>query len=333
LLDSQLQKIKNSINLYNKPHKSFEEQIVHLKLNGLIIPNEAYALKKLSLINYYRLSAYSLSFQYPKKCSKMGMFLEDTKFDEIIRLYNFDAKLRKILFGALETIEIYIRTQIAYHHSKKYGALGYLIKENFQCSEDVFEELIENIKKECERSDEKFINHFRKKYETTDLPIWSIVEILSFGTISKIYYAMYNDDKKLISTQVPVTTTVFHNWLHSLTILRNICAHHSRAWNRELRVPFAIPSKNYLFDPLKKITKNKFKEEIDGKLIYENKEFDNNNSIFFALSVIKYIFDSIGEEVDFVTEIKNLIATHPNIDLKAMGFVDGWEKLDIWSDV
>ena len=65
----------------------------------------------------------------------------------------------------------------------------------------------------------------------------------------------------------------------------------------------------------------------------ENKEFDNNNSIFFALSVIKYIFDNIGEEVDFVTEIKNLIATHPNIDLKSMGFVANWENLDIWSDV
>ena len=56
-------------------------------------------------------------------------------------------------------------------------------------------------------------------------------------------------------------------------------------------------------------------------------------AIFFALSVIKYLFDCIGEEVDFIDEVKQLIAEHPIVDLNAMGFVDGWEKLDIWSDV
>jgi len=45
------------------------------------------------------------------------------------------------------------------------------------------------------------------------------------------------------------------------------------------------------------------------------------------------LFDSIGEEVDFVTEIKELLDTHPKVDKQAMGFVDGWENFDIWSDV
>lgn len=126
---------------------------------------------------------------------------------------------------------------------------------------------------------------------------------------------------------------MFGKWLHTFTIVENICAHHSRAWNKELKVPFAIPSNNYLFNPLRKITKSKFIKEINDELIYEDKEFDNNSSIFFALSVIKYLFDNIGEEVGFVNELKNLINSHPNIDLKAMGFVANWENLDIWSDV
>lgn len=312
---------------------TYEKQLEHLQSNGLVVHNKSYALKKLSHINYYRLSAYSLTFQYPKKSSKKGLFYEKTEFNDLIKLYDFDAKFRRLLFGALETIEIYVRTQIAYHHSQKYGAFGYLTKENFQCKQDDFDDLIDDIKNECKRSDEKFINHFKDNYGTTDLPIWGVVEILSFGTLSKLYYAMYNVDKKFVSQQIPVTTTVFCSWLHTFTILRNICAHHSRAWNRELRVPFLIPSSNTLFDPLRKITKLKFKEEIDGELIYENREFDNNNSIFFTLSVMKYIFDNIGEEVDFITEIQRLLALHPKIDLTAMGFVDGWEKLDIWSDV
>lgn len=333
MLNTQLQQIKNNHNAYTKPHLSFEEQLLHLKNNGLTIPNEAYALKKLSHINYYRLSAYFLTLQYPKDSSKQGSFYNVSEFREIIKLYNFDAKFRRILFGALETLEVYIRTQIAYQHTLKYGAFGYLKAESFQCGNDMFDNLIQDIKKESKRSDEKCINHFKNKYKTTDLPLWSVVEVLSFGTVSKLFYAMHNDDKKLVCQQIAVTTTVFHKWLHAFTILRNICAHHSRAWNRELRVPFAIPSKNSLFDPLRKITKLKFKKEAEDKLIYEDKEYDNNNSMFFALSVIKYIFDSIGEEVDFVMEIKQLLASHPEIDLKAMGFLDGWEDFDIWSDI
>ncbi len=333
MLSSQFQEIKNNLNTYKKPHLSFEKQLENLKKNGLTVPNSSYSLKKLSHINYYRLSSYFLTFQYPKQSTKVNQFYPKSEFRHIIRLYEFDVKFRRLLFGAMETIEVYVRTQIAYHHSAEYEAFGYLSNTNFQCNANVFEELIEDIKNESKRSDEKFIKHFKDKYGTTDLPIWSLVEVLSFGTLSKIFYAMHNDDKKRVIEQIPVTTTVFSKWLHSFTILRNICAHHSRAWNRELRVPFAIPSKNSMFDPLRKITKSKFKEEVDGALIYEKKEYDNNNSIFFSLSVIKYIFDNIGEEVNFITEIKQLLSVYPELDLKAMGFIDNWEKLDIWSDV
>lgn len=333
MLNSQLQQIKKNANSYNKPHLTFEKQIQKLKKNGLTISNDSFAIKKLSHTNYYRLSAYFLPFQYPKNSTFANKFFNDVEFRQIINLYDFDAKLRRLIFGALEVIEVYIRTQIAYHHSLKYGAFGYLEHSSFQCSIPVFDELMEDIKKESKRSDEMFISHFKEKYNTTNLPLWSVVEVLSLGALSKLFYAMHNDDKKLVCAQIPVTTTVFGKWLHAFTIVRNICAHHSRIWNKELRVSFAIPSKNVLFDPLRKITKSKFKEEKDGVLVYEDKEFDNNSSIFFALSVIKYLFDCIGEEVDFIDEVKQLIAEHPIVDLNAMGFVDGWEKLDIWSDV
>ena len=312
---------------------TFQQQIEKLKNNGLIVSNDSFAIKKLSHTNYYRLSAYFLPFQYPKNSTYANKFFNHVEFGQIISLYDFDAKLRRLVFGALEVIEVYVRTQIAYHHSLKYGAFGYLNHANFQCSDVVFNEIMEDVKKESKRSDEIFIKHFREKYNATDLPLWSVVEVLSLGTLSKLFYAMHNDDKIAVCAQISVTTTLFGKWLHALTIVRNICAHHSRAWNKELRVPFAIPAKNPLFDPLRKIKKMKFKEEKDGELIYEEKEFDNNSSIFFALSVIKYLFDSIGEEVDFVAEVKNLFATHPKVDKKAMGFIDGWEQLDIWSDV
>ncbi len=328
MLNSQLQQIKNRKNNYKKLHLSFKKQLEHLKSKGLVVPNEAYALKKLSHLNYYRLSAYSLNFKYPKLSEKADVFYEGTEFREIIQLYDFDAKLRRLIFGALETIEVYVRTQIAYIHTAKYEAFGYLEYENFQCSSNDFEKLIKDIKSESKRSDEKFIKHFKEKYNSTDLPLWSIVEVLSFGTLSRLFSLLKVDDKKEVVKGIGIHQKIFQNWLHTLTIVRNMCAHHSRTWNKQLRIQFAIPSKNQLFEPIRKITKKRFH---DGKM--QDRVYDNKSSIFFALSVIKYILDSIGEDVDFVEELKELLNSHPNIDKNSMDFVYNWSELNIWSDV
>lgn len=139
MLTSQLQKIKNTTNTFNKPHLSFESQLEKLKNRGLCVRNEAFAIKKLSHINYYRLRAYFWLFQHPKDSPKKSLFLDNIEFRSIIRVYEFDAKLRRLIFGAIETIEVYVRTQIAFCHAKEYEAFGYLDKENLSCEELIFD--------------------------------------------------------------------------------------------------------------------------------------------------------------------------------------------------
>jgi abortive infection bacteriophage resistance protein len=327
-LTSELQKIKDKTNTYDKPHLDFPAQLERLKQNGLHIHNDAFAIKKLSHINYYRLSAYFLPFQYPKNSDKPDQFFEGVTFKDISNLYDFDAALRKVVFGALERVEVYARTQIAYYHAEVYGPFGYLHLENFQCDEPAFEMLIENIKEESRRSDEEFVAHFKAKYHTTDLPLWSVVEVLSFGTISRFYACLKMGEQKKIANTIGVHPKVLRNWLHALTIVRNICAHHSRLWNKQLRIQFTVPKKNPLFEPIKSITKA---QRMNG----DHKEitYDNNASVFFALSVLKYIFDAIGEEVAFVRDVKGILSAYPKVDLVAMGFVPHWEELTLWSDV
>jgi len=321
VLKSQLQTIKNSQNRYKKPHLSFKEQVEHLKSCGLNIHNEAYAIKKLLTINYYRLSAYYLTFK-PYNSNK---FYPNTEFRTIIRLYDFDRHLRHILFGAIEVIEVYLRTQIAYWHTKEYGAFGYLEKDNFHCNDKEFNQVIDIIENECKRSDEKFIEHFKKKYNTTDLPLWTAVEILSLGTLSKFFKIMKKKDKDNVCQIFDVhSTQVFQSWIHSLTIVRNISAHHSRLWNKQLRISFKVPNKNRLFQPIAKITK-----KIKGEL----REFNNNGSTFFTIFVLKYMLDRIGEEVEFKNSIEELLNSYPEVNLKAMGFVDNWKTLDIWEEL
>jgi len=306
---NKLQVIKNQVNSYNKPHKSFNEQIALLKSRNLIITNENYALLKLKHIGYYRLSAYFLPLQYKKDSEQRDKFLPNTTFEDILELYFFDTKLRRLIFEAIERIEIYLRTQIAYWHSSKYGAFGYLNKESLKCNNNFFEQLIESITKEKERSRESFINHFKEKYNSIDLPIWAVVEVISMSTLSKLYASLKTEEQqKIVAPFKGISKDVFHNWFHSLTVVRNICAHHARLWNKTLGIKFEVPRKKDIF----------------------RKMGSSNAKVFFALSVIVFILESIGEELDFKKEIKNLLHLYPNIDLKAMGFIENWEKLEIW---
>ena len=208
---------------YQKPHLSFDDQIDLLESRGLSIYNKAYAKSRLNHINYYRLSAYFIPFQDQK-----DTFISGTTFEAIIRLYTFDQEVRILIFNTIEKREIFLRTQIAYHFSKNYGAFGYLDKTNFNTDDKDFDWLQGEIQKELARSKETFVNHYRTKYGSSDLPIWMVVEIISFGTLSKFYSCLKKEDAQAVCDGIALKPFIFKNWLHVLSYVRNICAHHAR---------------------------------------------------------------------------------------------------------
>ncbi len=112
-------------NLLCKPFKSTEEQIELLKDRGLEISAERYAFDILRKLNYYRLSAYSLTLRIDNR------FYEGISFDKIVELYNFDSEFRHIILKYTPDIEFSFRVYIAYHHTQKYSPLGYLDSKNF----------------------------------------------------------------------------------------------------------------------------------------------------------------------------------------------------------
>ena len=73
---------------YPKPAKTYEEQIQLLKSRGLVVESEDFASEVLSKINYYRLSAYTLTLK------KDDRFYEGVTFEQLYSLYEFDRKLR-----------------------------------------------------------------------------------------------------------------------------------------------------------------------------------------------------------------------------------------------
>ncbi|MBN2693299.1 Abi family protein [bacterium] len=287
---------------YLKEYKTFKEQTELMKKRGLKIPDEEFAQKELSRISYYRLSAYFYPFFKNK-----DEFKDNASFENVINLYYFDTNLRDIIFKYLEIIEIYMRTKIAYVISQHNGAFGYTNSDIFQ-DEKFKESLMEIVEKETKRSNEVFVKEFFKKYnEEKYLPVWAMVEIISLNTLSKTFANLKEFYRSEITKELKIKSFVFKSWLHTLTYIRNICAHHSRLWNKILAIEPVIPKNQKLFQSL------------------------NNQKLFFVLSMIQFILISIDDkEFYFKSELKSLLKKYPNVDIKDMGFVQNWEDLEIW---
>lgn len=109
-----------------KKHLTYGEQIKKLRDRGCIITDDAACESALKHIGYYRLSAYFLPFK-----GENGKYTEGLSFAKVRRVYEFDRKLRNLLFSAIEVIEVSLRARLAYFHSEKYGPLGYLNPDTF----------------------------------------------------------------------------------------------------------------------------------------------------------------------------------------------------------
>lgn len=298
-----------------KDFKDYPQLVSLLKSRGLIINDEAKVIEFLKKIHYYRLSVYFIPFQYPKNSNNADIFLQDTKFENIESLYNFDCELRRFVFECLENLELLLRSQIAHIHTKTYGPFGYIENEKSlkrdlkkqDCS--VFSEFIATINKEKTRGNEDFIKHLKHKYDIDDLPLWALVEITTFGNLMRFFRIMQKNEQLQILEFFNIkdlNLNVFANWLNTLSYVRNICAHHSRLWN--------------------KIFVKKFKYDINFNFLNYKVLRDR---IFFALSVLAVILKDKNIKIMLI----NLLKKYPHIDLEAMGFPANWLELSPWSEL
>lgn len=214
-----------------KKWASFQEQADKLAQRGCDIGDNNFCLEVLKRINYYRLTAYFLPF----KINEEDRYKAGTSIEAVYRIYDFDKKIRAVLFSALEDIEILFRAQIAYYHSEKYGALGYLDKETFSKLHKP-DKFTKNLNAEIDRNKKiPFVAHHINKYNRK-LPLWVAVDLFSFSTLSLFYSDLHiRDQKELAKIMYPGTPynhDILKSWLRCCTDLRNICAHHSRLYYR-----------------------------------------------------------------------------------------------------
>lgn len=205
---------------------TYEEQVTILRRHGCIINDEADCKDKLSSIGYYRLSAYFLPFRQSD-----GNYLAGTTFDQVYRIYEFDRKLRNLLLGLLEVIEISLRSRLSFFHSARYGALGYLDASNFSPKHN-HGRFQENLNREiANNSKVPFVKHHQDKYDG-QFPIWVATELFTFGMLSYFYTDLKTADKKAFARELGANFRKLEGWLRCCTDLRNICAHYGRLYHR-----------------------------------------------------------------------------------------------------
>ena len=243
---------------YPKPWLSLEHQLDNLQARGLHVSDRGKALRCLQRMGYYRLSGYWFAFrersgpccllnksragkvQEKGELLALDSFKPGATFQNAVDLYVFDKGLRLLAMDALERVEIALRVDVS-HTLGQLDPFAYLRPELFHAT---FSQVLnkdsgvtrhhEWIGKHAQlisRSKEEFVSHNRAKYGLP-LALWVACEVWDFGTASG---GMREAEQDVIAARYGVGNgRVFASWLRSLNYLRNVCAHHSRLWNRNI---------------------------------------------------------------------------------------------------
>lgn len=209
--------------LFNKTPATINQQIDILLQRGCVINDREYAEECLTRINYYRLAYYFAPFLEHK-----GKYKDGTTFEQIMRIYDFDRMLRRLIMTYLEEIEIAFRALISNYHAMKYGALGYLNPSGFDPhhNHQAFMSKIERLMEVNEKED--FVKHHKNKYGGI-MPVWAAMELFSFGTLTYFFIDMKAADKKeLMARSFDLNYRTVEDRLLCLSDLRNACAHYTR---------------------------------------------------------------------------------------------------------
>ena len=286
----------------------------------MVIDNIEAAQKALESISYYRLSGYSYPFrQYDKESrTRSDQFSPKTNLEQVLALYRFDERLRTTTFQELSRIEVGLRALIGYTLGKDHpylhlassrlGPSGF-DKENKHETKK-YRKWIHSYEISLKRSQEDFIRHYRDEYNGK-LPILVAVHILEWGQLAMLFKMAPIHCQDSIADSLHLTRPQVNSWLENLRILRNICAHQGRLFNRTLR-QVKLPE--------------------DAEILGIRELSPKKNKCFDQLTLIQYLTRTMG--LGDGTALPSVLATFPATDivpLRATGTPDNWQSLPLWA--
>jgi abortive infection bacteriophage resistance protein len=312
---------------YDKPATSIDEHVEILRERGLLIPNELRAKAYLANISYFRLSAYTRPFYRPNQPNHH--FREGTTFEDVLKLYVFDRELRLLLLDAIERLEVALRAQMTNTLGEHHGPHGYLQPALFD-SRYNHSWLTEKLEKETKaREVETFLAHYRNKYTAAPAqpPIWMAVELLTFKEVSTLFAQLrLPADTQRIEHHFGWKYPLLKSWFRSLSDLRNLCAHHSRVWNREFGSRPEMPKKPPKDWP-------SIPEHIPSGAYQEPQQtLQPRRRLYLQVVVIESLMRVVCPESCWAEHLLALLDSNPQVSRPHMGFPTHWAQEVFWSD-
>jgi abortive infection bacteriophage resistance protein len=296
---------------YTKGPLTYTAQLQQLQQRGLQIADPARATYYLERIGYYRLMGYLFPFRKPES----DHYEPGASFEEAVARYEFDQVLRSLVMEAICHIEVAVRTVVTYQMAHGHGAFGYADPSHVAFDHGWHATWIAGVEDEVKRSRERFIAHYKAKYTLPPyprVPIWMASEVMSFGSLSKLVQAMHTADKKAIAGAFCIAPPVFANWIHAISAVRNIAAHHGRMWNRVLGIRPMRPN--------------------SGPWQYMADSYPTDR-MYFALLAIKTLLASCATDAnDWRDRVSNhlrpLLASRHH--QQSMGAPTNWDQHPLW---
>ncbi len=313
-----------------KEFKTIDEQIKLLKSRGIVVNDEKEAYKILITNNYYNIiNGYKDIF-----LDDNGNYIKNTSFEEIYALYEFDRALRNIFLEFILKIENMVRSLVAYYFSKSHGNENYLILNNFEIYENVnvpaktkekqlkhIQNLIGTINKKIANAIESkpYINHYIINHGF--IPMWVLVNILSFGDISNFFKLMKQKERIKISSEFNIMEFNLSNLISILAYTRNLCAHDERLYNCK-------------FPTNKSIDDNKIHELMNIKKENNNRYSYGKNDLFAVVISLKLLLSEKDYEKFHSKIFSRIMSLQSKLKvinisdvLKTMNFPYNWHDI------
>lgn len=271
-----------------KIFKTLDEQIEIMISKGLTITDYEYTRNVLLRENYFFLNGYRHMFMVS---DVNRTFIKGSTFDELYAVFNFDRRLRNILFKNILIFENNIKSILSYVVSKNHGfkERNYLNINNFVKDSSRYRQindLIRKMKRQIRVNGRQHTatSHYLNKYGY--VPLWVAVKVLSFGIVGELYTILQYKDQEEIAE---IFNIDIHNLIDYLPIIanyRNLCAHEDICYENKTQ-KFIDDTKYHtmLFIPKK-----------NGEYIY------GKNDLFALIIILKQLLD----ELDFTMMIREV---------------------------
>ena len=281
------------------------ETMVNQMATGGMRGDRDIMLELLRQVSCYRVRGYALHFNKSRNTNNPEY---DCKFEDVVRLYRADRTLRRIVFTAIDPIEVRIRASWSHHIQTSYGPKGHLKSEIYK-----------TLPSTGARQTRLFYNDLMTRLDSMeylDLKIQPLSEKISFSFLSKFVGALKESEVRKIGVQFDFGDRL-ESILRQLSVVRNKCAHHARIWNFR---PEMIAELRY--------------HELDCSLNYGRARHQGGRTgIYNTLTLLAFMLKIIEPDLwqDWRDDLFRLMDTEPFKDLAVvMSFPGNWKKRSVW---